>query len=776
MRSPCQQASQTYRGANLGDVQEAEIEFVWTRSAFSGKILGGGGENMTRASAPLVAFAYLAETARDSGHNLDLISALAPLLGVVSAAHDGESFQAALLARELRERFGLRVNPYAVEQWVPQLKSAGIVKSTTLSAPKGKRSVEQLTFSKPAEAIDRVDVHNVEAVVNRFLAFAKPRLAKVGQDIPDSELEASFLREIADLDFLAAVFRTNQSARGPRTLTLTSSTTPQSSATDDLAAAADLDVLCAAFFLHMAEEDTSTFNQIVQIASGAVISEVLFDVGNPQTNTSFDKQRIVLDGPICIKALGLNSREDEEHTIELLGSLTSRGAALAVFEHTIAEVKSLLEAALRGSQEPWGYGPTVRRIRSDRHAEVVARAVLADVESALRALNVKLVLSSPTTSAAWALLPQSQEEQIAGRLAWYENPASRDRDAASLAATYRLRGGVRSSPKQVHEARYIFLTENSRLVDVAYSFFSRDPDAPIAVTDRYLAGYLFVMCGGSDDITGLLKKRVLANCANAVAPRAELVLRMAQFLSGLDENRRKKYAAMMTDGRAARYLTEITFGNVGYLQADNFEAVLGEIYDEAFVERSRALAEQRTELEQERSAMLAAATTEHDIQIASVRDERERAEKEVERQNEALASVQEERQQTQTALFLAQGQLNNAMNKAGQDALAFGELVAWGLYAAYMLAAAALAWLGDFISQSSEYRPVYYFCSGVLVLLALHQMPQILIEHPKLRLKHWRYKQLVRQRGLSDSAHKFDFDPTTGSVGVSKVDTKRANA
>lgn len=731
---------------------------------------------MTRASAPLVAFAYLAETARDSGHNLDLISALAPLLGVVSAAHDGESFQATLLARELRERFGLRVNPYAVEQWIPQLKAAGIVKSTTLVALKGKRPVEHLTFSRPAESMDGVDETNVEAVVNRFLAFAKPRLAKVGKDIPDSELEASFLREIADLDFLAAVFRTNKPARGPRTLTLTSSTTPQSDVPDDLAAAADLDVLCAAFFLHMAEEDTSTFDQIVQIASGAVISEVLFDVGNPQTNTSFDKQRIFLDGPICIKALGLNSKEDEEHTLELLGSLTSRGATLAVFEHTIDEIKSLLEAALRGSQEPWGYGPTVRRIRSDVHAEVVARAILADVESALRTLKVNLVLTSPTTSAAWALLPQSQEELIAGRLSWYENPASRDRDAASLAATYRLRGGLRSSPKQVHEARYIFLTENSRLVDVSYSFFSRDPDAPIAVTDRYLAGYLFVMCGGSDDITGLLKKRVLANCANAVAPRTELVQRMAQFLNGLDESRRKKYAAMMTDGRAARYLTEITLGNVGYLQADNFEEVLVEIYDEAFIERSRMLAEQRKVLEQERAESLAAASADHDSQIASVRDERERAVEEVGRINEELESVQEEREKAKAALLFAQSQLNNATNKAGTDALAFGKLVECGLYAAYMLAAAALAWLGDFVSQSSWYRPVYYLCSGVLVLLALHQMPQFLIERPKLTLVHWRYKQLVTQRGLSDSARNSNFDPATGKVELSKSDTERVKA
>jgi hypothetical protein len=728
---------------------------------------------MTRASAPLVAFAYLAETARESGHNLDLISALAPLLGVVSAAHDGEPFQAALLARELRERFGLRVNPYAVEQWIPQLKAAGILNSTTLAAPKGKRQVEQLNFSRPTETVDKVDESHVEAVVNRFLAFAKPRLNKVGQDIPDAELEAAFLREIADLDFLAAVFRTNKPSRGPRTLSLASGTEAPADLTDDLGAAADLDVLCAAFFLHMAEEDTSTFDQIVKIASGAVISEVLFDVGNPQTNTSFDKQRIILDGPICIKALGLNSEEDEEHTVELLGSLASRGATLSVYEHTIDEIKSLLTAALRGSQEPWGYGPTVRRIRTDRNADVVARAVLADVESALRALNIKVVLSNPTTSAAWALLPQSQEEQISGRLAWYENPESRDRDAASLAATYRLRAGLRSAPKQVHEARYLFLTENSRLVDVAYSFFSREPDAPIAVTDRYLAGYLFVMCGGADDITGLLKKRVLANCANAVAPRTELVQRMAQFLNSLDENRRKKYAAMMTDGRAARYLTEITFGNVGYLQANNFEDVLEEIYDEAFVERSRALAEQRAALEAERAALLAAASADHDLRIASAREEHENAVKEVERQLHALAGEQNARQQAQAALGDAERQIHGAIARAGQDAFAFGKVVTWGLYAAYMMAAAALAWLGDFISPGSGYRPLYYICSALLLLFALHRVPQLLIDLPRLKLVRWRYGQLIGQRGLTDSASRFRFDPSIGGVAFMESELER---
>ena len=717
---------------------------------------------MSKITAPLVAFAYLAETAHEDGHNLDLISALAPLLGVVASAYEGKPFQATVLARELRARFGLRVNPYAVEQWIPQLKAAGVINGTMLVAPKGRKQVEQLTFSKPNASVETLDESDVDLVVKHFLEYARQRLTKIGRDISDTELEEFFLREIADLDFLAAVLKTNKQQHGKSRLSLP--TKPDTDPATNPLATAELDVLCAGFFLHMAEEDPSIFDQIVKIASGAVIAEVLFDVGNPQTSTTFANQTIVLDAPVCIKALGLNSKEDEDHTIDLLKTLLSRGAKLAVFDHTVEEVKSLLSASLRGSHEPWGYGPTVRRIRSDRMAEVLARTVLGDVEIAIKDIGIKGILSNPTTSAAWALLPQSQEENLSEKLAWYENSESRQRDAASLAATYRLRGGYRTSPKQVHDARYLFLTENARLVDVAYGFFTREPDAPIAVTDRYLAGYLFVMCGGSDDITGMLKRRVLANCTNAVAPRTDLIEKMAGFVQGLDESHRQKYTAMMTEGRAARYLTELTFGNSGYLQAHNFEGVLEEIYDEAFVERSKALAAQKASQEAESAMLLAELSADHERELTAERSASSLALQQVDEKLVSLAQEQEARKEVQTALAGAQKQLREALYKVAQDAATFGRIANWLLYCVYSFAAFVLAWLGDLISASSNLRPIYYFGSALLVLFALHQAPQILIDRPKLWLTQWRYRRLLIERSLVESAQAFHFEPDTGTI------------
>jgi hypothetical protein len=716
---------------------------------------------MSRAAAPLVAFAYLAETAHEGGHNLDLISALAPLLGVIGAAHEGEPFQPSILAKELRERFGLRVNPYAVEQWIPQLKAAGVLNARTLPRPTSGKNFEQLLFAKPSQEFESLDESDVDRLVSKFKEYAAPRLARIGREIPDIELESFFLKEIADLDFLAAVLRTNKPTKAKPSLTLAKSNTEEH-VSDALSDAADLDVLCAGFFLHASEEDPETFERIVTIASGAVISEVLFDVGNPQTGTSFKEQTLVLDCPICIKALGLNSREDEAHTGHLLTSIRERDGKLAVFDHTIEEIKSVLSAALKGSHEPWGYGPTVRRIRQDRNAEVLARAILADIESSLRAIDVKMVLSNPTSSGAWALLPQGQEELLAQKLAWYENPQSRTRDAASLAATYRLRGGIRTSPKNVHEARYLFLTENSRLVDVAYSFFSRDPDAPIAVTDRYLAGYLFVMCGGSDDIAGVLKKRVLANCSNAVAPRTDLIEKMAKFVANLDDAQRTKYVAMMTDERAARYLTEITFGNTGYLQADNFEEVLTEIYEEAFVERSKALADQKDVLEKARLALLAEIAESHNKEVTAIQTEKAAALASVDEKIATLAKEQAARERTQADLDQARSTLRTTLAKVAVDAKSTGQVAGVFLHLAYMVLAFMLAWVGDLIVPGTSYRFLYYFGSALLVLIALNRIPDVLIERPKRAVARWKYRRLVANLSLAHVANDFDFDASAG--------------
>jgi hypothetical protein len=710
-----------------------------------------------------VAFAYLEETARISGHNLDLISALVPLLGVISANHDGEPFQAKLLATELRERFALRVNPYAVEQWIPKLKAAGLIKSIELSRQRGNKQVEQLTFTKPAGNVSMLDESDVQKLVDAFLRYALPKLEKVENKISSSVLEDFFLKEIADLDFLASVFRTSkQIARNK--ITLRGKEDPSLTEYENLEEIADLEVLCASFFIYMAENEPATFEQIVKIASGAVISEVLFDVGNPQTNISFNGQKIILDGPICIKALGLNSREDEAHTLELLRSLADRGAILSVYDHTISEVELLLAAALKGSNEPWGYGPTVRRIRQDKTIAIVAQAILGDVVSELQRIGVNNIIIRPTSSNSWSLLPQAREDSLAEGLGWYENAESRARDAASLANTYRLRGGVRTQSKNLHQASHLFITENPRLVDAAYKFFSDEADAPIVVTDRYLAGYLFVMCGGSDDITSLLKKKVLANCTNAVAPRTDLIQKMAGFVEKLDVEQREKYSGMMTHSRAGRYLTEVTFGNVSYLSDDNYEEILEEIFQEAIVERTRVLDQQKKVLQEEHNEKLLEMQIEANKKIIEKDNINKKELELIGKQLDRLVAEQEEKEKVKFAFDQIKSDQFSAIAVLANEVHLSSKYIGYFLYLIYILLAFIITWVGDFVSPDSEFRYIYYVCNAVLVFLALHQMPVVLIDKPKRKFANYRYRKLVGQRGLVSVAKSFHFDTSSGEL------------
>jgi hypothetical protein len=73
-----------------------------------------------------------------------------------------------------------------------------------------------------------------------------------------------------------------------------------------------------------------------------------------------------------------------------------------------------------------------------------------------------------------------------------------------------------------------------------------------------------------------------------------------------------------------------------------------------------------------------------------------------------------------------------------------------------------LAWLGDSITPASNYRLFYYFASALLVIVALHQIPQLLIERPRLAFARWQYKRMVERLGLLTSAQGYAFDPLSG--------------
>ena len=116
---------------------------------------------------------------------------------------------------------------------------------------------------------------------------------------------------------------------------------------------------------------------------------------------------------------------------------------------------------------------------------------------------------------------------------------------------------------------YLFITENTSVVKRAIKFLRErglffDGEVPPAITDRYLAGLLWVMYGGkAEDLT---PKLLLANCAAALEPKNHLVAKMHRFLDEVSPAQAEYFTALMTKERAGQHLMELTLGDSKFLR------------------------------------------------------------------------------------------------------------------------------------------------------------------------------------------------------------------
>ena len=115
-------------------------------------------------------------------------------------------------------------------------------------------------------------------------------------------------------------------------------------------------------------------------------------------------------------------------------------------------------------------------------------------------------------------------------------------------------------------------------------------EVPPALTDRYLAGLLWVLFGGkAGDLAPTL---LLANCAAALEPRNDVIGKMHRFLSQVSEKQAATFRALMTNERAGQHLMELTLGDPGFLTEENSEVLLERI-KQTLVEEERVQSDKR---------------------------------------------------------------------------------------------------------------------------------------------------------------------------------------
>lgn len=528
-----------------------------------------------KLSRPLIAFAFLAEKFEQTG---DIVQGLMPLFSPIIAELEGKEFSGDEFAERLSNYYGIKVHSWAVEDWLSRLESEKYIERLNPS----NHTVKYRYLKVPNDT--KVDEGDVASLLERFSTFADAKFRDHEIVLSKEDFEKEFCDRLIRMEFLNIVLKPDASkAKGlysAKTIRL-----PKSAAEAEELKSRELDeqldYVCAEFIFKLSQEDEFSFNRLVLITCGALVAEVILDFQVPTKKVEFKNVTIYLDAPFVMDLLDLSFPENVKYSTELFKQLNETGARVAIFPHSIEEIRGAVRAPLeRFDRGEVATGPTGSRLRSSPF-RAYARSVIGSLEKEIKELGISIAGTSSLKSPhSLQHFTAHEEEELSEGIGHYENASARLRDAGSISNVIRLRQRVDLPMQNLSSCRALFLTRNSRLAERSTRFLISknvigERSVPPCVHDRYMAGLLWVVYGGKG--VELSRHRLLANCASAISPRQDVIRKMHDFLSALDERKSEHFQALMINDKASHYLMSKALGDERLITQQNFSAVYDEV-------------------------------------------------------------------------------------------------------------------------------------------------------------------------------------------------------
>jgi len=554
-----------------------------------------------RISKELVAFAYVQEEYKRTG---DITAGLMPIFVPIIHEMSGQIFKANKFSEKVQSKYGIAMRPIIAESLIPKFVEAGFL-------IKEKHSPNVAVYrcaSGPLTEKQKENGH-IDELLNDFSLFASEALKRQKIALPTDLLKEGFIQRLMEMQFLSELRGDTKSTQMPPI----EKGNDVRVDTDQLEIA--LDVLSAEYITVLAKENPERFSFLERMISGAIIADVVLTLQQPAADTNLSALTVVLDGPLIMDRLDLNTPESKQYAEDLIDMLKNAHVQLITYKHIVKEIYGSIYAPLTSHiNGELPYGPLAARFRLDPAHVTYARAVCDGLDDFIEKLDINIVDANKFMSEDHlSYCPEEVEDSIRNCIGpLHEKVDRRTRDASSIATVMRMRKGY-SSKASITESKYIFVTRNIAVTLYANKCLLSKAsigvdDVPPCILDRQIACVLWLCLGGSTE--NLTRKKLLANCMDALYPSPNLISQVSKFLTKIAPSKAQIFEALMKDKRAQRCLIHRTLGYSLTVSEDNVEELLEEI------KRSTA-----QEVEQEAQQRERELREEHERQIAIQADE-----------------------------------------------------------------------------------------------------------------------------------------------------------
>lgn len=700
---------------------------------------------MSRLDRSIIAYAFLAQARRADD---DLLSGLMPIFKPIAKTHEGRRFDPKEFSEIANDLYGLKISSWAVEGIIPRLEASGVLKKIQISS-----ETHEYIYNEIKEQYEDVTEADVTNVLNRFVDFARDLIKdKEYNTLSDDDLKELFLQHIVDIDFVGTFLKPiNKHGENNRPVIGLKKSVEQEQWEDDKDHRSRAEVLCASFIIDIHNKDKELYNLVERITAGALVSEVILNFQNPNTGISLDDLTIVLDTPFLMDTLDLASHDGSVISSSICSQLRENQAKLAVFRHSVDELRGNLEAVINAVNEGEGFGPTARRL-ADKTFYAYAVAAKSSPEPLLKLNNIEIIESDNISNIKYRYFTEDDEQSFYNSLGYYQNRIAQKRDAASIAAVVRLREGVKVKMRDFQACKVVFLTSNPWVADRSRAVLKskniyEEGDVPVTLTDRYIAGLLWVVYGGQS--SNLPSQVLLANCATAVEPKADLIGRMHSFLSAVDEKQAAYFKVLMTEERAAQYLAQSTLGDSKYINQENAPQILEYIKSSLIEQHEIKIKKERESWNQEKEIQQKEySNAQQNLQLkfldaqAQLRSEKENTSL-VQKQITNLEKLLEQQKKE------TDERINNQINQAKIFACKRKKIAHWLIVLLIFISGISFTYVSN-SNATAHYKWIGIACGTILAILSFWKIPDLIFGKMIDFIKNKSFQMDLNRRGVQD--------------------------
>lgn len=408
---------------------------------------------------------------------------------------DAVSLPALQLA--LKETFGLSLPLNPLRQVLQRAAKAGFVRR------------EAGVFYRDAAACAATDFATTQTTVTNMQsrvveALRRYALDKLSVEWTDAQAEGALLSFIGDTG-LDVLFAMAEQTVLPR---------PAASATEAF--------VVATFVTHCQQVDPAVFRDFETIIKGVLLANALYVPDHGKISQRFRNTKVHLDTTFLIFGLGYAGPDRQAPCSELIELLKEYGAEMRCFQHTLDEIRGVLDACaarIRRNELRDAFGPTIEYFITQglSSTDVDLLSVRVPQRLGMHGISVE---DKPPYEREFVIDEHGLELHLQANVG-YHNPKALQHDVDCIAAIARVRRGRDSYAVETCGA--LFVTTNVELARATRSFFQAEaPPGAIAlcISDYALGNLLWLK--NPTRAPDLPRHRLIADAYAAMQPPEQL--------------------------------------------------------------------------------------------------------------------------------------------------------------------------------------------------------------------------------------------------------------